>query len=176
VKGLTLLRHAKSEWDAPVAGDFDRPLNGRGRKAARAMGREMRARGLEFDRVVASPAIRIVETMEGVAEGYGHRLEADSDPRVYLASVATLLKIVREADDRDQRLLIVGHNPGMEQLALLLTRGGALRDQLAVKFPTGALAEISLPIARWRDAAEGEGTLARFIRPRDLDPALGPEE
>lgn len=177
MKTLTLLRHAKSSWEDPAMRDFDRPLNRRGRAAARAMGREMRARGLVFDAVVASPAARVVETVAGLAEGYGRDLEPAYDRRIYLASQSALLDIVHEADDGADRLLLLGHNPGFELLALSLARedGSAGRAALAEKYPTAALAEIELPIVRWGDAARGAGMLTRFIRPRDLDPALGPE-
>lgn len=177
MKTLTLLRHAKSTWDDPVARDFDRPLNKRGRRAAQAVGREMRAQGLSFDHVIASPAVRVKETLEGIADGYGGGLEPAFDQRVYLASPATLLDIVHEAADDTGILLLVGHNPGLEALALLLTADGdALRAEIAVKYPTGTLAEISLPADRWREVEAGTGTLVRFIRPRDLDPELGPDE
>lgn len=176
MKTLTLLRHAKSSWDDPAMRDFDRPLNRRGRAAARAMGREMRALKLGFDAVVASPATRVVETLDGLAEGYGRDLHPTYDARVYLASEETLLDIIRETDDGHDRLILLGHNPGFELLALSLAqedRNGA-REQLAEKYPTAALAEIMLPIARWREAGPQSGRLTRFIRPRDLDPALGP--
>jgi phosphohistidine phosphatase len=178
MKILTLLRHAKSGWDDPVARDFDRPLNKRGRRAARTVGREMKALGLVFDKVVASPAVRVVETLADVEEGYGAPIRPAYDERAYLASTATLLELIRETDDGAERLLIVGHNPGLESLTMLLTHesGGALRDEVATKYPTATLAEICLPVDHWNDVLEGEGTLARFIRPRDLDPELGPDE
>lgn len=177
MKTLTLLRHAKSGWDDPVGRDFDRPLNRRGRKAAVTVGAEMKARGLLFDRVVASPARRVVETLDEVAQGYGP-IDPIYDQRVYLASPAALLELVRQAEDEVDRLLLVGHNPGLEALALLLTGedGDALRAELAVKYPTGTVAEISLPASSWRDVRPGTGRLVRFIRPRDLDPELGPDE
>jgi phosphohistidine phosphatase len=177
MKTLTLLRHAKSGWDDPVARDFDRPLNRRGRRAAATVGAEMKAQGLAFDRILASPARRVVETLEEVAQGYGP-IEPHYEERVYLAPPATLLELVRKTDDGVARLLVVGHNPGLEALALLLTRddGGALRAELAVKYPTGTVAEIGLPAASWRDVRPGTGRLLRFIRPRDLDPELGPDE
>ena len=175
MKTLTLLRHAKSGWDAPVARDFDRPLNARGRKAARAMGREMRRLGLGFDRILASPAARVTETLTELAQGYGGAVATNFDEHIYLASPETLLQIVRAADDADARLLIAGHNPGMEQLALLLAEGGALSDRIAAKYPTGALAELHFDGPGWRDLAAGAGRLERFIRPRDLDPLLGPD-
>jgi phosphohistidine phosphatase len=176
MKTLTLLRHAKSTWDDPVARDFDRPLNRRGRRAAETVGREMRALGLQFDRVLASPAMRVRETLEEVARGYGAPLDPEFDQRIYLASPETLLDLAQGTDDGVGRLLIVGHNPGLEGLALLLTSGGGLRNDVAEKYPTATLAEISLPVERWSEVREGAGELARFIRPRDLDPQLGPDE
>ena len=178
MKTLTLLRHAKSSWDDQAVGDFDRPLNKRGHRAAHIIGRELKARGLAFDQVIASPAARVVETLDDVEEGYGSPIRPVFDRRLYLATAATLLAIVHEADDAADRLLLVGHNPGFEALALLLTHddGNGLRTELAAKYPTATVAEIALPIDHWQDAAAGSGELACFIRPRDLDPELGPEE
>lgn len=175
MKTLTLLRHAKSGWDDPVTRDFDRPLNSRGRRAARTVGAEMKARGLEFDLILASPARRVVETLEEVGASFGP-LEPDYDERLYLAAAATLLEIVRHAPDRIARLLLVGHNPGLEELALRLSRNGAdpLRGEVAVKYPTGTVAVVELPAERWSQVGEGTGRITRFIRPRDLDPELGP--
>lgn len=175
MKTLSLLRHAKSAWDDPGRSDFDRPLNARGRRAARTIGRELRAQGLGFDAVVASPAARVVETLDDVGEGYGSQIRPVYDERVYLASPATLLELVRAADDAVDRLLVVGHNPGLERLAMLLTRddGNGLRAEMAEKYPTGTLAEIRFEAKSWRDIAAGTGRLARFIRPRDITAELG---
>jgi phosphohistidine phosphatase len=177
MKILTLLRHAKSGWDDPVARDFDRPLNPRGRRAARTVGAELKARDLGFDLVLASPARRVAETVEEVANSFG-AIRADYDERLYLASVATLLDIVRQAPDSVDRLLLVGHNPGLEELALRLSRrdGDPLRGEVEVKYPTGTVAAIELPVGRWAEVREGIGRIVRFIRPRDLDPELGPDE
>ena len=128
----------------------------------------MRRLGLVFDRVLASPATRVTETLTELAQGYGGAVETSFDETIYLAPLETLLALVRAADDNDARLLLVGHNPGMEQLALLLSEAGPLRDEIAIKYPTGALALIGFDVARWRDLTPGEGRLARFIRPRDL--------
>lgn len=168
MKKLTLLRHAKSGWDNPSLSDFERPLNARGRDAARAMGHKLRALGLAWDRILASPAARVTGTIEGLAESYGP-LAPVYDETIYLASLDRLLEIVHATDDAHATLLVVGHNPGMERLALLLSRGGPLHDQMALKYPTGALAEIAFPLDHWRDVAESGGTLARFLRPRDLE-------
>ncbi|MCW3846838.1 histidine phosphatase family protein [Sphingomonas sp. LB-2] len=175
MKTLILLRHAKSGWDDPVARDFDRPLNPRGQRAAVTMGRHLRTIGLEFDRVVASPAARVTETLEHLATGYGSDLAPVWDQRVYLASAATLLDLVHEMPEAAGTVLIAGHNPGLEELVLALVPDGALRHNVALKFPTAALAEIEFEADRWEDVEPGDGALVRFIRPRDLDPSLGPD-
>jgi phosphohistidine phosphatase len=176
MKILTLLRHAKSGWDDPVTRDFDRPLNPRGRRAARTVGAEMKAQGLAFDLVLASLARRVIETLDEIESAYGP-LEPDFDERLYLAGTQTLLEIVRKAPDVE-RLLLVGHNPGLEELALRLSRRDSdpLRAEVAVKYPTGTLVEIELPVDNWADVAEGRGRIVRLMRPRDLDPELGPED
>lgn len=175
MKVLTLLRHAKSGWDDPVMRDFDRPLNPRGRRAAATVGREMRRLGLAFDRVVASPARRVIETLDEVDQSFG-RLAPHYDERLYLASTDTLVEVARETGDGVDRLLLVGHNPGLEELVLRLSADGALRSEVALKYPTATLAEMRFDAPSWRQVADGAATLARFVRPRDLDPALGPED
>jgi phosphohistidine phosphatase len=175
MKTLTLLRHAKSGWDDPALRDFERPLNPRGRRAARTIAREMRRLELGFDHVVASPARRVIETLDEVGRVFGP-IEPNFERTLYLASPETLLDIVQQADDGADRLLLVGHNPGLETLALRLAGPGSLHDALAEKYPTATLAEIALPAQAWADVREGTGELRRFIRPRDLDPELGPED
>lgn len=176
MKILTLLRHAKSDWDDPSQRDFDRPLNRRGRAAAHAIGRAMRAEGMAFDTIYASPAARVTETLAIAGESYGQPLTAEFDQHLYLASPILLLEKVQHAVDAGDAMLLAGHNPGMEQLALMLAGSGdsdAL-ETLAEKYPTGTLAAIRFDVDDWADIREGSGTLTRFLRPRDLDPALGP--
>jgi phosphohistidine phosphatase len=176
MKTLTLLRHAKSGWDDPVARDFDRPLNPKGQRAAAMVGRHMKSLGLAFDHVVASPAVRVVETLDQVSRGYGSDLAPAWDQRVYLASAATLLDVVHDLPAGAGHVLLVGHNPGLEELVLLLVPdGGALRDEVEVKFPTATLAEMTFETDDWNHVLSGGGVLARFVRPRDLDPSLGPD-
>jgi phosphohistidine phosphatase len=179
LKTLTLLRHAKSGWNDPVARDFDRPLNPKGHRAAHLMGQHMRDLGMIFDHVVASPATRVVETLNEVAKGYGRAIEPEWDRRIYLASGVTLLDIVTALPDCADHVLLVGHNPGLEDLALMLVADrddNPLRDALEAKYPTATLAGLTFAIDRWADAAADGASLDRFIRPRDLDTALGPEE
>ncbi len=178
MKTLILLRHAKSGWDDPVARDFDRPLNAKGKRAAQRIGAYMREHQLGFDHVLASPAVRVVETLEGVAEGYGETLAPQWDKRMYLASAPSLLDVIQESNDGYDHLLLAGHNPGLEDLVLLLVPDDPddlARDQVEEKFPTASIAEISFAVDRWEDVQPNGGELARFIRPRDLDPALGPD-
>jgi len=178
MKILTLLRHAKSGWDNPALRDFDRPLNRRGRKAAHAIGRAMRSEGMTFDAVIASPAVRVSDTLRDVSETYGRDLDAREDQALYLASPSVLLEQIHEVDDGCERLLVVGHNPGLEQLALLLSGSGeqGLLESVADKYPTAAVAVIRFDCNRWAEVDKGKGRLTRFMRPRDLDPELGPED
>ena len=176
MKTLTLLRHAKSGWDDPVARDFDRPLNLKGRRAAQLIGRHIKAEGLAFDHVLASPAQRVVETVAEVEAGYGASLAPAWDKRAYLASAATLLDLARETPAKAERLLLIGHNPGLEDLVLLLVPGGGdLRDAVEEKYPTATLAELTFDVDDWPSLAPGGATLTRFVRPRDLDATLGPD-
>jgi phosphohistidine phosphatase len=174
-----ILRHAKSGWDDPVARDFDRPLNKRGEKAARVMGAWMKAQKLTFNHVIASPAVRVIETIDQLVSGYGKRIEPTWERRVYLASSATLMDVLREVHSDTGSVLLIGHNPGLEDLILDLVPEGidvALRDSIYEKYPTAALAEIEIDIANWTNIERGKGRLIRFTRPRDLDPELGPED
>ncbi|MDO7841352.1 SixA phosphatase family protein [Sphingomonas immobilis] len=178
MKTLTLLRHAKSGWDDPVARDFDRPLNGKGRRAAAMMGRHMRGLGLAFDHVIASPAVRVVETLSEIEAGYGSALAPAWDRRLYLASAATILDAIQELPDAAADVLLIGHNPGLEDLVLLLVpdaEGDALRDAVEVKYPTATLARMTFDVAAWTGVKANGATLAAFVRPRDLDAALGPD-
>ena len=176
MKTLTLLRHAKSGWDDQVQRDFDRPLNGKGRRAAQTVGRHLRG-GFVLDHVVASPALRVQQTLEEVAGGLGRTLAPVWDRRIYLASAATLLDVVRELPDAVSGAMLVGHNPGLEDLVLLLVPDGetGARDAVEEKYPTASVAELTFAVDRWADVAESGATLARFVRPRDLDPTLGPD-
>lgn len=179
MKKLSLLRHAKSSWDDPVERDFDRPLNGRGHRAARTMGVWLKDNSLSFDQVLASPALRIRQTIEGVEAGLDGKLKAAFDKRIYMASAASLFELVQETPDEVQHLLLIGHNPGLEDLLLLATKGdgSTLRGEAETKYPTATFATIDLPITRWSAAEEGlAGRLAAFVRPRDLDATLGPDD
>lgn len=171
MKRLTILRHAKSSWGDPHLEDFNRPLNDRGWKAARRMGRELKKRGRTFDLVIASPAARVRETIDGLTEELKLNVEIRFEPRMYAASEEMLLKIVREIGERAHAPLMVGHNPGLQQLLVGLTRDGSnnLRSCVQRKFPTAALATIELSAHRWREVRPGAGEFAELILPKELD-------
>jgi phosphohistidine phosphatase len=177
MKTLTLLRHAKSDWNDPITRDFDRPLNAKGARAAQTIGRHMRSLGLGFDHVVASPAARVIDTVAQIGTGYGRALDPALDRRLYLASPATLLDVIHGLPAASDRVLLIGHNPGLAELLMLLVpenSDDALRAEAAIKFPTATVAEIALA-ADWPSVRLGSGSLMRFVRPRDLDPTLGPD-
>ena len=178
-KTLYLLRHAKSGWDDPVARDFDRPLNKRGEKAARTIGQWMASNGVTFEHVIASPAVRVIETLDGVWAGYGRKMEPTWERRIYLASSATVLDVLREVDDAHDIIMVVGHCPAVEDLVFdLVPDDGSspLRDEVEIKYPTAALAQLEIPIDHWADIGKPVAHLKRFVRPRDLDVSLGPDE
>jgi phosphohistidine phosphatase len=178
-KTLYLLRHAKSGWDDPVARDFDRPLNKRGEKAARTIGQWMASNGVTFEHVIASPAVRVIETLDGVWTGYGRKMEPTWERRIYLASSASVLDVLREVDDAHETVMVVGHCPAVEDLVFdLVPDDGSspLRDEVEIKYPTAALAQLEIPIDHWADIGKPVAHLKRFVRPRDLDASLGPDE
>ena len=168
MRTLYVLRHAKSDWSDGSLKDFDRPLNDRGRKAAKMVGKELRKRKIKPDLVLASPAVRASQTIKLVEDAYGASFEVTKDERLYMAERETLIDLVRNAPDDAKRVMVVGHNPGLQRLVLSLAKPGELSDEAADKFPTAAIAEIVFDAKRWSDVACGEGTLETLLRPRDL--------
>ena len=168
---LLLLRHAKSDWSNPGLGDFDRPLNKRGRGAAPLMGRYLREADLIPDLVLCSAARRAQETWELVAAELGQELPVKTLRSLYLAPPSRLLATLQRVPDSPQRVLMIGHNPGMERLAALLAGGGdpAAHAVMLEKFPTAALALLRLKGTAWDALGPGGAVLERFVRPRDLE-------
>jgi phosphohistidine phosphatase len=171
MKRLAILRHAKSSWDDPGLDDLNRPLNERGWKAARRLGREFKQRGIRFDLVLSSTSARTRETIDGVREKYDFGAPIEFDPQLYLASKEALLERVQALGEKVKAPLIVGHNPGLEQLIGELTHDDrrGLRERVAGKFPTGALTIIEMPAKRWADVEPGSGEIVELILPKDLD-------
>lgn len=178
MKTLILLRHAKSDWSDTSLRDFDRSLNRRGERAARVMGEWARRRSMAFDAILASPAVRVTETLQHFAQAHGDCPEPIWDRRLYLASSETLQDAIREAPAAAQCVLLAGHNPGLEDLVLDLVPDdgrSAYRAAVADKFPTAAMAVLNFAVDEWAQAGPG-ANLELFTRPRDLDATLGPDE
>jgi phosphohistidine phosphatase len=178
MKTLGLFRHAKSDWHDRRLRDFDRPLNDRGRKGAALMGKHIISHGIRWQRIISSPAVRAAETIELAGEAAERTFPINWDRRIYLASSATLLDLLREADDAADSILMIGHNPGLEDVIFdLVPDDGSspLRDLVEEKFPTATYAVLEMDIDRWADIKDGTARLVHMMRPRDLDPELGPE-
>lgn len=178
MKILGLFRHAKSDWLDPRARDFDRPLNARGRKGAAIMGKHVRDHGVRWERMISSPAIRCAETIELACQAAGQPVAVQWDRRIYLASSVTLADLLREQSGDPASILMVGHNPGLEDLIFdLVPDDGSspLRDVVEEKFPTASFAVLELDIDSWADLRDKCGKLVHLTRPRDLDVELGPE-
>ncbi|NKI34173.1 histidine phosphatase family protein [Wenzhouxiangella sp. XN79A] len=169
---ILLLRHAKSSWDTPGLRDHDRPLARRGERAAPAMGAYLAGTDLRVRRIVTSTAARAESTARLFREAFDPGIPMTSRRDLYHADVGNLLTIaLEEADgDDDARILLVGHNPGMHELALFLCGEGDPEEiaRLQTKFPTGALAEFDLPGRATGEIQPDSGRLLRFVRPKDL--------
>ena len=168
---LLLLRHAKSSWSGSGLTDLDRPLNRRGERAASAMGRFMASKRLVPDLILCSPARRARETLDLVAAEFELPPPMLIDERIYnFGSGENLLECIRQQASRTKSLLLVGHNPSIEELAQSLSGRGEerLRSRLKNKYPTCALAVITMNVPDWSAVCERSGTLVRFVRPRDI--------
>jgi phosphohistidine phosphatase len=161
MRTLYLLRHAKSSWSDSSLRDFDRPLNDRGRQSAELIGKQLAAEKLIDPLLICSPAVRTRETAEFVLKNANVRAEERFDERIYEASLRDLLQVVSEIPDDEQVVIMIGHNPGFEELLAFLT--GEARHM-----PTCALAKIKFDIASWRDVNAGKANLEWFITPNDL--------
>jgi phosphohistidine phosphatase len=161
---LYLLRHAKSSWSDPGLADHDRPLAPRGRRAAKAIGRYLREQDVEPALVLCSTAARTRETLKRIDVD---RREERIERGLYGAGAEALLARLREVPDEVPSVMLIGHNPGVQDLALLLARPGPELRALEAKFPTAALA--SFAVAGWSTLGPGTAELIDFVRPRDLE-------
>lgn len=168
---VTLLRHAKSTWGEPSLADIDRSLNDRGREAAPRMGALMRREGLRPDHILSSPSLRTRQTLQLVQGTHPAlaELQVDFQERLYHALPTTLLRAIHEVPKSARHVLLIGHNPGLQHLAVRLTGKGpeSQRRQLQEKLPTGGLVVLTFDVGRWPNVRPGEGCLRLFARPRD---------
>jgi phosphohistidine phosphatase len=167
VKRLFLLRHAKSAWDDPTLRDRDRPLAPRGRKAAKRVGRWAKKHKVSPQLIVCSSAVRARQTMQRMLPWLGEP-EVWVEVTLYAAGGETLLSRIQALPDQADEVMLVGHNPGVMEVLLLLAAPGKLRERAAVNVPTGALAELEADAARWADVSPGTARLREFVVPRKL--------
>jgi phosphohistidine phosphatase len=177
---LLLLRHARSSSDDTAMADRDRPLNARGLRAAAAMRRAMRELGLAPDLILVSSARRTMETMSAL-EPWDDTPLVECLDELYLASENRLLGELRDVAETVRTVMLIGHNPGLHDLATTLAdrhaSAGGLVRAIHEGFPTGALAEFSIAFP-WHRLGPGGGRLLRFLTPRglrgpDLDQPIG---
>ncbi|MGO9484151.1 MAG: SixA phosphatase family protein [Rhodomicrobium sp.] len=171
MKTVTLFRHAKSgDKDNPAIADFERPLAARGLKAAPKMGMAMREHKLRPDLILCSPSVRTRQTLTlAEPEAWDKQPEVRFDERLYEASAQTLFKVLRELPDKIGHVMVVGHNPGLQELAIALTPvGSPAREAFKEKLPTAAVVSFDFETERWRSLKPGTGQLQLSISPNTL--------
>lgn len=170
MKQLLLLRHAKSSWDDPRLADFDRPLSGRGLKAAPLVGRELARRGWLPDLALVSPALRTRDTWRLVAAELPIGVPVEFTEALYEATAADILAAVGKASAATNSVLVLGHNPGLEEFARRLAGSrsdGSAQSRLEEKFPTAALARFVVG-TDWTKLTFGAARLTHCLGPKDL--------
>lgn len=168
MRTLLLLRHAKSDQYTRVRADQDRPLNQRGRRAAGLMAAHMARRGLVPDFILCSSATRARQTLDLMTPNLGGAIPADYRDDLYLADSTTILRVVNSLCDGAATALVVGHNPGLHGLAVLLgaTSGGGAVPAIQHKFPTCALAAFEFDIQNWRRAEPDRSRFIHYTSPK----------
>jgi phosphohistidine phosphatase len=162
MRALYLLRHAKSSWKDANLADFDRPLSGRGRKACEMVGEFLKDKEINFDLVVCSPAVRARQTIELVLRAAKMRPDLRFDERIYEATAARLLEVVSQLENESKAVLLVGHNPGMQELLALLTAQNE-------EYPTATLTKIAFKNLKWTELGSKKGSVEWIVRPKELD-------
>lgn len=162
MKTLFLLRHAKSSWKDETLADFERPLNGRGKRAAETMGNYFKSHAIVPELILCSPAVRARETLELVSKAAKWSAEVRYDQQIYEASGLRLAEVVSQIENDRKVVMLVGHNPGMAELLFLLTAE-------RVEVPTGTFAKIAVNATEWAHAADKRATLELLVKPRELE-------
>lgn len=163
MKTLLLLRHAKSSWKHASLPDFERPLNGRGKRASDQIGSYLKKKKLRPDLILCSPASRARETISLVLQSAGLISDLRFDERLYLATAERLIEIISQIEAERNQVMLVGHNPGMEELLFRLT---GVEEHL----PTAALAKIVFDVAAWTGVPKAKsGRLESFVNPKELN-------
>jgi phosphohistidine phosphatase len=170
MKQLLLLRHAKSSWKDTSLPDHDRPLNRRGEKTARRIGSYLEEKGLFPDQVLCSTALRALRTWDVVAAQLEREVRVSELPEIYSADADGLLHAVRGAAADADAVMLIGHNPALQELAVSLFGSGntAALEKMRRKYPTGGLAVFHFDTGSWAEVAPARGELERFVRPKQL--------
>ncbi|MBZ9601690.1 SixA phosphatase family protein [Phyllobacterium chamaecytisi] len=173
MRRLMLLRHAKSDRPDNVD-DHARPLAERGRRACPLMGAYMVEQGLVPDLAMISTARRTMETWELIRAAFPKDITQIDEARIYDASAKAILDVIHETPPDVKALLVVGHNPGLHELALKLIRTGSQQNlsRLQQKYPTAALVVIDFDASKWNVTSEGTGQLERFVTPKSISSGL----
>jgi phosphohistidine phosphatase len=160
MKTLFLVRHAKSSWADPALPDKERPLNGRGKRDAPAMGKRLAMRKVKADLIISSPARRALATAKIIAKGIDYkRGNIVIDDRLYPGAAAALLKIIHRIDKRVDRVMMVGHDPALMELARRLSKA-------ITRMPTCAVAEFTFEAKSWLKVDKSTLATVRLERPR----------
>lgn len=173
MRRLMLLRHAKSDWSSPGMRDHDRVLAERGRESAPRIGSYMTRHALRPDLILASTATRVRQTLDLILPAFPKPPRIVYDDRLYEVEAEGLLEVVKETPGDVHALMLVGHNPGLAELAAHLVGTGDVetRQKLLEKFPTAGLAVIDFPLDDWRKLHAKAGRLDRFVAPRAIERA-----
>ena len=165
---LYLLRHAKSSWADPTLPDHERPLAPRGRRDAKRIAKHLSRLGIAPALVLCSPAERTRETLELLRPALGPTPTVGFEAELYAASADSLLERIRALPETVDTVMLIGHNPSLQQLALFLVSAGAELERLEAKFPTAALATLTLPKTPWSQLSQADTVLAAYVVPKQL--------
>ena len=168
LKTLYLLRHAKSSWAESDVADHDRPLAPRGRRAAKKVANHLHQRGVSPAMVLCSSASRSQETLALVVPALRRKPTIQVDDDLYAAPAEALLQCLRRVPDVIRSVMLIGHNPGLQDLALTLAGRGAELDRLKQGFPTAALVTLSIPAGSWSGLGPGDAELVDYVLPQEL--------
>jgi phosphohistidine phosphatase len=167
MRTLHVLRHAKSSWEDETLTDHERPLSPRGIRDAKRIAKHLGTLGAPPDVVLCSSAVRTRQTLDLVKASLGDAL-VDVEDGLYGASADALLERLHGIPESARSALVIGHNPGLEELVLLLAAPGPLLSEVIAKFPTGALATLALENQTWTDLHQGSAELVGYTTPRNL--------
>jgi phosphohistidine phosphatase len=165
---LYLLRHAKSSWADPALPDHERPLAPRGRRDGKRIARHLVRVGIKPELVLCSSAERTRETLKLIRPALAAKAAVRLEEQLYAASCDRLLERIRTLPEPVASVMLIGHNPGLHQLALVLASAGAELGRLEASFPTAALVTLVLPDTPWSRVSKADALLTAYVVPKQL--------